>query len=135
MQEKDLESQELAQEVLKEYSQARIQKEDHSVRAAHSAATVHADHSEKVQKDHAELSVKTANVQEETSQKDVHSAVTVHADHSARVQKDHAEPSVKTANVQEEILEKVQKEDHSETESHLAATEEAVDSEIPQRRA
>ena len=105
--------------------------EDRQAKAEHSEATVQEDHSERaltVREDHLEK-----------AQKD-------HVDHSVKVQKDHADHSVKTASVQEEASAKVQREDHSETESHSAvtdhvvhsaraATEETADSEAPARGA
>ena len=136
MEPRDQEFQEQAQEVQKEFL-VKDQKENHSERVVHSAAT-----------DLADRSVRTASGQEETSVRIQREDLSVRAVHSAAT--DLADRSVRTASVQEETSVRIQREDlsvvtdhadHSartmtvqEEASETTLREEAADSEAQARR-
>ena len=131
-QERDQESREQAQEVPREYSAVKIQKEEILARAVHSALTDHVAHLAKALTDHADLSErvlkdladhleKALSAQEEVLARDAHLAATDHAVHSERDVR-----SVKALTDREEASEKA---------VHSEATEEVADSEELARRA
>ena len=138
--ERDQESLEQAQEVLKEHLTATVQEEAlaKALKESHSARAVH------LVTDQEEALVKAQTVQEETSEKilkedhsvkAVHSAATDHVVHSAKVQTDRADHSARVLTVQEEASVKARREGVSHLTEEVSQTESQVDSETQARRA